>query len=671
MTNKIKQFIKNIKYKRAILLSITVVSFVMIALGLLYLRINMDKEAEVNGVSEVVAPRFVIPEEAYENLEEQKDGKCKGLYKINKVPGEDIRCTYGPEVSFVNSTKVNGGNETPGLGVQCSGDNTSGMRVQAIYAYAEDQADRYDELVPYFRGVADNVSNSFSASAKITDGTALLKWVTNGNCEIEIAKVKMKSTEDDSFSETISAVMRSGHDEPGKLYMIWTEANLVCGIADFISDDNPDPNTNYSSKGTIARYNRIDKSCWGQSELHEIVHSMGAVQHTAPHATGRGHCFDGYDAMCYGDGGVSVDGEGARDCSIEFAYYLDCNGDDYFSANPDPGSYLATHWNLFSSNYLITNKTKKPDPTDTTPPQRAYDVDVYDVIQDGFKVRWKLSGTKDIAKVYVQVNGRTKVVLLGPKTNTYTFGLSPSTTYTAQVITEDANQNKAYSKKVQLTTLATPISSSPPPSASAPKAPPAKLGSIIPHDVKIKSINGSVVVLTAIIDRTPGSSVTYVPWRSNGTGSGGYSWSATNTPKTYEFIDTYVYPQTVVNYHIRVLRATGGEIARSETVPFNFSGSPESNPPPAPTGGTIRQGLSGGAYYYIEYNQMVDDSGTVHHYKYTITGPNGYSYVSGDTNKFLHPSPYLESGKTYTVNARTVDIWGNSSATATQVFTIP
>jgi hypothetical protein len=207
---------------------------------------------------------------------------------------------------------------------------------------------------------------------------------------------------------------------------------------------------------------------------------------------------------------------------------------------------------------------------------------------------------------------------------------------------------------VSFTTLATPV---------------VEPGSIVPHSLKVKSINGSVVTLTAVIDRVPDSQTEYVIWRSTGVGYNSYRFSPTNTPKTYEFVDERAYPQSIVSYHLRVQRSDGGEIARTGEIPLGFTGSHESNPPPAPTGFVLKQ-YPGGSGYYIEYDQMVDDSGIVHHYGYAVTGPDGYSYNLSESDRILSPSG-LQSGKTYTATARVYDIWGNASSATVTGFTIP
>jgi hypothetical protein len=92
---------------------------------------------------------------------------------------------------------------------------------------------------------------------------------------------------------------------------------------------------------------------WPAPMLHEMTHNMGAVQLSAPHTSGAGHCDDRYDVMCYPDSGPSYvettpcpRGSGAVDETY------DCNGDDYFNPAPAAGNYLADHWNVYNSAHL-------------------------------------------------------------------------------------------------------------------------------------------------------------------------------------------------------------------------------------------------------------------------------------------------------------------------------
>jgi hypothetical protein len=92
-----------------------------------------------------------------------------------------------------------------------------------------------------------------------------------------------------------------------------------------------------------------------QTLLHEVSHTLGAVQSQAPHGTGRGHCTDGADIMCYADGGPRD--RQLRRCGAlrgPFSAQYDCNGDDYFNPQPAVGSYLASHWNLYNSPFFAS-----------------------------------------------------------------------------------------------------------------------------------------------------------------------------------------------------------------------------------------------------------------------------------------------------------------------------
>jgi len=87
--------------------------------------------------------------------------------------------------------------------------------------------------------------------------------------------------------------------------------------------------------------------------LHELTHNLGGVQRSAPHATAGWHCADESDVMCYDDGGAGPRRTfqcGLRSGAILSAF--DCNQDDYFNPSPAPGSYLASHWNVYDSAFL-------------------------------------------------------------------------------------------------------------------------------------------------------------------------------------------------------------------------------------------------------------------------------------------------------------------------------
>jgi hypothetical protein len=93
---------------------------------------------------------------------------------------------------------------------------------------------------------------------------------------------------------------------------------------------------------------------WPEGMLHEMTHNLGAVGDSAPHASGYGHCWDGYDLMCYADGPSprhAMTYPCARIAGVMTQVY-DCGGDDYFNVAPAAGTYLAESWNVFDNAYL-------------------------------------------------------------------------------------------------------------------------------------------------------------------------------------------------------------------------------------------------------------------------------------------------------------------------------
>src|SRR5439155_15119837 len=116
--------------------------------------------------------------------------------------------------------------------------------------------------------------------------------------------------------------------------------------------------------------------CWGLAsrggsvEAHELLHTLGGVEPTAPHATQFGHCTDESDRMCYDDGSLGY--VASASCAPANEALLDCNHDDYFNPSPPASSYLATHWDTARSDFLAG---AAPAPTSSTTVTRVAGTD--------------------------------------------------------------------------------------------------------------------------------------------------------------------------------------------------------------------------------------------------------------------------------------------------------
>jgi hypothetical protein len=133
------------------------------------------------------------------------------------------------------------------------------------------------------------------------------------------------------------------------------------------------------------RWSATWSSSWGfvWVDAHELVHALGALRPDAPHATGKGHCYDGYDVMCYSDGGPGWRKYTA--CPWPGAQYrLDCGDDDYFAVKPRKGSWLARNpaANVAKSRF-IARVPGRHLPSEPARPS--------DVVNDGWAVSWTVT----------------------------------------------------------------------------------------------------------------------------------------------------------------------------------------------------------------------------------------------------------------------------------------
>ena len=135
-------------------------------------------------------------------------------------------------------------------------------------------------------------------------------------------------------------------------YWIWTDGNPTSGYAgqsSVIGDDSAgSSNAINTSDGYSINFGYMLSNGGAGIFAHENGHAMGAVQLSAPHSTGAWHCTDGLDVMCYNDGGSAGAQYSTSHCgdAANGGAIFDCGFDDYFNPWPQPGNYLATHWNI-------------------------------------------------------------------------------------------------------------------------------------------------------------------------------------------------------------------------------------------------------------------------------------------------------------------------------------
>jgi hypothetical protein len=305
------------------------------------------------------------------------DDRCHGVFAL-VTSGE---CTHGPDPApagidvrtpravTANDTSSGGSTAQGAAAVPCYGNGSDGKRVQVIYAHAADVSDRYGQVVGALRTYAATADTVYNNSAAETGAVRHVRWVTDSSCNLVVADVQLSTAGDDSIDNTINELRSKGYNRTDRKYLVWMDATVYCGIAQVYGDDKPtQDNTSNGSSQVPGEFARVDSGCWGVSgqsiEAHELMHTFGGVQTTAPHATRYNHCYDTADRMCYDDGsGTPMQAV----CGSSHANLFDCNHDDYFYAGtPPPTNYLANHWNTANSSFLATTVPVPAGPPQST-----------------------------------------------------------------------------------------------------------------------------------------------------------------------------------------------------------------------------------------------------------------------------------------------------------------
>lgn len=244
--------------------------------------------------------------------------------------------------------------------------------VKLVYAYPADRENRTD----LFAGLMQRAAREIDLfMARESGGRKTIRFDLGSTCGwgyLDIASVPLSRPRADyvtSDGPASAEIRREVQDALGRSagprkYLVYVD-NLLDGASygeaegvfeggDWRGEDNP------ANEGGAFGY------VWGEDAvvpsledlthtvLHEVAHTLGAVQVSAPDSTGLAHCRDEADVMCYADGGPN--GGVFSACAPTdgvISERFDCNKDDYFNPRPPRGSYLAKHWNVYDSVFLV------------------------------------------------------------------------------------------------------------------------------------------------------------------------------------------------------------------------------------------------------------------------------------------------------------------------------
>jgi len=243
--------------------------------------------------------------------------------------------------------------------------------ISVVYAVPSDQPNRFRQTAGILQLAATEIGRFV---ARESGGSKTIRFETGTSCGPQYLRIELVRLGQprvaylDSNGAPVTSLVRDEVERAlpapagprNRLVYVEGLVDRAAGYAEILDADQPGPTNPHNAGGLFA-------FVWGAREapslrqvpayaylmLHEVTHNLGGVQRNAPHTSGAWHCTDGFDVMCYDDGGTPQPQRiacGARSGMLVGAY--DCNQDDYFNPSPAPGSYLASHWNVYDSAFL-------------------------------------------------------------------------------------------------------------------------------------------------------------------------------------------------------------------------------------------------------------------------------------------------------------------------------
>lgn len=271
-----------------------------------------------------------------------------GLWEVFGREGQSLGFIHGQDP--VRAAPADGGLDVTPAAPTCATDTSTEYHSLVIYARASNDLDRYNQMLPTIRSMVNNTNGHLREEGAIFNVPINYRFACVGGL-VEVRNEALPtSMSSASFSSIVQDLQSKGYTSRRIKYVVWYDDTGACSCAGqghIYNDDSASVN-NYNNGNPSAV--PMFGVTFGYSDyttmMHEHGHNLGAVQHSAPDASGGYHCNDGQDIMCYADGGPTSNYVSSV-CAQE---RFDCGHDSYFHPYPAAGSWLATHWNLAGQN---------------------------------------------------------------------------------------------------------------------------------------------------------------------------------------------------------------------------------------------------------------------------------------------------------------------------------
>jgi hypothetical protein len=293
---------------------------------------------------------------------------ANGLYAVD-TKGFDYT-THGPDSKLAEEPQSPLTPGAPERAPHCADNPGSDYFQQVLYGYPANGANQLVANRASLRAQIRRNNSLLNRDAQASGGPeADFRVLCDADGQIKISAFPVTGGSTASFGNVVNSAQAAGFTNSRVDYTIFYDgtSSSACGVGNIAFDESPGVG---NANNTGLDYGMTYRGCWfSRTPIHENAHNQGAAQPGAPNSTGTGwHCNERNDILCYVDGGSQ--NQSLIDCPLGppagGGFHYDCNWNTYFDAAPEPGEWLATHWNIGSTVNRFIVFANSATPPETT-----------------------------------------------------------------------------------------------------------------------------------------------------------------------------------------------------------------------------------------------------------------------------------------------------------------